>query len=194
VSTFRPVLYGLIALAGLLPVIGGRSIALQTDHGGVEAPSDRYILTLDLPADAAKDTVDSSLTTLKTKYHFEPALTYYYAMKGAAVSIPGSVATALADEPAVLFVERDSIMSAAAQTTPNGVRRIGGRLNGPARIDSINDAHLANYDVAILDTGIDVDHPELQVAGGVRYSDLDEPDCNNGSSSFDDDHGYCSSG
>ena len=45
-------------------------------------------------------------------------------------------------------------------------------------------------EVAVLDTGIDIDHPELTVPGGVRYSDSGYTSCNNGSSSFDDDGGH----
>jgi len=57
-------------------------------------------------------------------------------------------------------------VTAFAQTTPTGIRRIETALNAQAKIDGINDA--MNVDVAIIDTGIDLTHPDLNVYRNVN--------------------------
>ena len=52
-----------------------------------------------------------------------------------------------------------------AQIIPTGVRRIGGLASPTAKIDGIDER--VNADVAILDTGLDRKHPDLNVAGGA---------------------------
>jgi subtilisin family serine protease len=48
-----------------------------------------------------------------------------------------------------------------AQTLPTGVNRIDADLNDAANIDGLDDR--VDVDVAIIDTGIDLDHPDLNV-------------------------------
>ncbi len=67
----------------------------------------------------------------------------------------------------------------AAQTVPSGVQRIGTLTNAVAKIDGIDDP--LPIDVAVLDTGIDPSHPDLNVVGGY--------DCS-GSGSWVDRHGH----
>ena len=72
----------------------------------------------------------------------------------------------------------DRAVEATAQSVPTGIRRIDGPLSGTI---SGNGAGAVNVDIAILDTGIDVDHPDLNVVGGVN--------CSTGSS-YDDQNGH----
>lgn len=62
----------------------------------------------------------------------------------------------------MLSVEPDAVVEAHAQATPTGVRRVfadeNAWLGGGERVD---------VDVAVIDTGLDTDHPDLVVAGGV---------------------------
>jgi len=67
----------------------------------------------------------------------------------------------------------------AAQTVPTGVQRIGTLANPTAKVDGIDDP--LPVDVAVLDTGIDPTHPDLNVVGGY--------DCT-GSGSWVDRHGH----
>lgn len=134
--------------------------------------------------------VDAAIAPLKAELGFEPFAAYRYAIKGFAAALEPEQVKALERNPLVLLVEPDQVGSTTAQTLSTGIRRIGGKLNGPARIDESASGSFGAFDVAVIDTGIDVDHPELTVPGGVRLSDSAFPNCNNGSNSFDDDAGH----
>jgi subtilisin len=55
-----------------------------------------------------------------------------------------------------------------AQVPTFGIRRVGGLLSPTARIDNQDDP--MPVDIAILDTGIDTHHPDLNVRGGKNCS------------------------
>jgi subtilisin family serine protease len=61
----------------------------------------------------------------------------------------------------VAFVEPDRYVHTLEQTLPTGVDRIDADLNDAANIDGVDDR--VDVDVAVIDTGIDLDHPELNV-------------------------------
>ncbi len=99
---------------------------------------------------------------------------YTAAVNGFAGMIPAARLNALQRDPDVLLIEQDiavSIGQTAAQTSvasattgdavPTGVARIGADLN--PRTDA------SAMGVAIIDTGISLTHPDLNVAGSVSY-------------------------
>ena len=53
-----------------------------------------------------------------------------------------------------------------AQAPSNAVRRVGLLSSPTANVDGVDDP--LDVDIAILDTGLDLDHPELDVRGGVN--------------------------
>jgi subtilisin len=69
------------------------------------------------------------------------------------IQVPKKAATALDNNPNVRYVEENGTMQALAETTPWGVDRV----NAPEQ-----PSNGAGADVAIIDTGIDSDHPDLQ--------------------------------
>ncbi len=86
---------------------------------------------------------------------------YEFALKGFAGNMPAPVAEALADDPDVAYVEQDVYAHTVLhendfQTLPSGVKRIDADLNA-ATVDPVD------VDIAILDTGVDFDHPDLNV-------------------------------
>jgi subtilisin len=87
---------------------------------------------------------------------------------------------ALRDDPRVAFIEPDLEAHATAQTLPTGVKRIGTESNATANIDGVDDR--VDVDIAIIDTGIDLDHPDLNVFNNVNF--------NNPNKSGDDDNGH----
>ena len=92
-----------------------------------------------------------------------PTHVYRSALKGYAATIPNSRVGAVRAEPGVRFVAADAEVSAFAQTPGTGV----------ARIKALNKANKgAGVDVAVLDTGIDLGHPDLgaNVVGGTNCS------------------------
>ncbi len=72
--------------------------------------------------------------------------------------------------------------SAKRQEIPDGIKRIGALENSIANINNI-DVEL-DVDIAILDTGIDTDHPDLNVVGGVNWTD------DGGEQDYQDDYGH----
>lgn len=89
---------------------------------------------------------------------------YSHALKGFSIQVPpGIVIANLRAHPGILHVEPDIVMRTCATLVPTGIDRIDaeGVLN--AGIDC------SGIGIAIIDTGIDVDHPDLDVVGGRRF-------------------------
>ncbi|WP_290809944.1 S8 family peptidase [Halovivax sp.] len=94
-------------------------------------------------------------------------------------TFPEQAVDGLQNSPHVKYVEDDA-RAQALQTTPWGVERVGG--------DSVHDAGEtgAGGSIAIVDTGVQVDHETLEVVGGEAFgttcSDCPEP--------YGDDNGH----
>lgn len=86
---------------------------------------------------------------------------YRYALHGYSASMSPSVAATLADDPRVRSVEPDRPVHATAQSIPTGVDRAGADQSPTAAIDGVDTR--VNADVAVIDTGIAPDHPDLNV-------------------------------
>ena len=67
---------------------------------------------------------------------------------------------AIQRNPNVAYVEQDMRVHEFAQTLPTGVNRVDGDLSSTK---SGNGFGSVNADIAIIDTGIDLDHPDLYV-------------------------------
>jgi len=93
--------------------------------------------------------------------------TYSYAVNGFAGSIPKGQLHALQNDPRVESIEPDQTVFPFAQTTATGVRRIGADRSAVAKIDGIDER--VNVDVALLDSGIDLSHPDLNVVSHVTF-------------------------
>jgi subtilisin family serine protease len=107
-----------------------------------------------------------------------PTHTYGTALFGFAASVPRGRLAALERDPRVQLVSADGYVEAVAQTLPTGVNRIEGDLSSTL---AGNGSGAVDVSVAILDTGIDIDHPDLNVQGGFN--------CSTGPS-FDDGNGH----
>lgn len=115
---------------------------------------------------------------------------YRYALKGYAARMSSTAAARISRDPRVVRVEADRVVSIAAkgkpgggggsatQSLPTGIDRIDGDLSSTL---SGNGSGSVDVDVAVIDTGIDRDHPDLNVAGGVN--------CSSGSN-YDDGNGH----
>jgi subtilisin family serine protease len=105
---------------------------------------------------------------------------YVYGRALPGFSFEGSAdgAARLARDPKVRTVVPDRLVTATAQTVPTGVSRIDGPLSGTISGDG---GGAVDADIAVIDTGIDLHHPDLNVVGGVN--------CSTGSG-YDDGNGH----
>ncbi|MDP9444712.1 MAG: S8 family serine peptidase [Actinomycetota bacterium] len=86
---------------------------------------------------------------------------YHAALKGYAARMSDAVAARLAQDPRVAWVQRDGTATTTAQSLPTGINRVDAELSTTARIDGVDQR--VDVDVAVIDTGIDLDHPDLNV-------------------------------
>lgn len=102
---------------------------------------------------------------------------YRYGLDGFAAKIPPEAVEAVRSHPAVAFIEPDRVLELAAQSMPAGVQRVEAApaaKNAAAKIDGIDDR--VDIDVAVIDSGIDQFHPDLNYAGGLNcYNDAPNP-------------------
>lgn len=128
-------------------------------------PQDRYIVVLseglDLPEDVANDI---AIQTGGRVSHV-----YEHALRGFAITMPRAALAGIQRDPRVNYVEEDKPVSIFAQDVPTGIKRIFADGNTNIDIDGTDD-YRVDVDVAVIDTGIDLDHPELNVVGGTDCS------------------------
>ena len=126
----------------------------------------------------------------KGRFNMTTRFRYRHALRGMAVKMPARVRDLLAADPRVAYIVPDVIVSINAQTLPTGIDRINADLDPAANIDGSNDA--MNVDIAILDTGIDLDHPDLNV---FKYAYCEDrwpfsTTCIDGDSNANDGHSH----
>jgi subtilisin family serine protease len=117
-----------------------------------------------------------------------PSLVYREALNGFAATLTRGQIKALQRDARVVGVIADTatvmkqdppVPVQPPQFLTTGLRRVGGLESQTAKIDGIDER--VDADIAILDTGIDLDHPDLNVVGGIN--------CVGGSPRGYDDHG-----
>ena len=106
---------------------------------------------------------------------------YQNALRGYSAHLSEQAAARVAADPRVLWVQRDTEMRITAQTVPTGINRVDAELSPTAHIDGVDQR--VNVDVAVIDTGIDLNHPDLNVfTAGAK-------NCSTGKSA-NDGHGH----
>jgi len=108
---------------------------------------------------------------------------YRHALRGYAAAIPEQQLAAVRADTRVAYVNEDRSVHASGHTAgaaPTGVHRSFAPDNANIHIDGSDDLRV-DADIAIIDTGIDIDHPDLNVVGGKN--------CQTGTS-YDDGNGH----
>ena len=117
----------------------------------------------------------------------------YHIIDAKAAEIPERAIARIENNPRVAYVEVDAEVYALEDTLPWGVDRIDAELvwNGTedGRDITPNRNAGAGVKVAIIDTGIDDDHPDLSVAGGINYV-VGSPFDGKSNDEWDDDNGH----
>jgi subtilisin len=116
---------------------------------------------------------------------------YEHALQGFSITASDRAAAALARNPRVAYVERDQEVTLAAepQVTPTGIDRISATGNAAIGIDGQDDRRV-DVDVAVIDTGVDFQHPDLNVGPGINCASGSpfRAKCQTGQNAGDDDH------
>lgn len=96
------------------------------------------------------------------RYGLGVGFVYSSALRGFSAAVPDAALAGLRRDPRVAFVEPDRIARAIGQSTATGISRIGASGNPEITIDGVDDRRV-NADIAIIDSGIDLSHPDLNV-------------------------------
>jgi subtilisin len=132
-----------------------------------------YVVVLRDGADAPAVAADHS-----RRHGARVSHVYTAALEGYAAPLSPAQLRAIERDPRVDYVAPDRAVRATTQTLPTGLNRIDGELSSARSGDGLG---AVNVNVAVIDTGIDLSHPDLNVAGGK--------DCT-GSGSYGDGNGH----
>jgi subtilisin len=140
--------------------------SLAFPGGSVQAspPDTSYIIVF-------KDTVKptSAAQGVANAYGLQPGFVYEHALKGMSALVPEGRLVALQHDPRVAYVVEDMERSIDVQSLPTGIQRIFANTNPEIAINGADD-YRVDVDVAVIDTGVDFQHPDLNVMGGVTCS------------------------
>lgn len=128
------------------------------------SPPDRYIVVLEDSVSRASSVASEHAREYGAKVGF----VYEHALKGYAAMLTAQQLNRIEGDPRVAYVDVDVQVSAFAQTLPTGVNRIDAELSPTAKVDGIDER--VDVDIAILDSGIDLDHPDLNVVASTDCS------------------------
>ena len=143
------------AATSALVLGSGLAAAAPTAPSGTDDATG-YIVVLDDGVDAA--TVAAAHAD---RLGLELGHVYSSALQGYSATMTPTVASLVAALPAVDSVQRDTPVRTTAQTTPTGINRSDAELSPTARINGADER--VDVDVAVIDTGADLDHPDLNV-------------------------------
>ena len=105
---------------------------------------------------------------------------YDHALHGFTIKVPNEkVLEAIMANPEVDYVQPDVKVKAFSQSLPTGINRVDGDLSSTKSGDG---SGTVNVDIGILDTGIDLSHPDLNVYKQVTFV--------SGTNSGNDDNGH----
>lgn len=148
----------LIATAALSALaLGGTALAASpASSASSPAAGSGYIVVLE--DDAAARVVALAHAD---RFGFELGHVYSSALQGYSTTTTSTVASVIAALPGVESVQKDTPVATTAQATPAGIDRSDADLSPTAAIDGSDQR--VDVDVAVIDTGVDLTHPDLNV-------------------------------
>jgi len=146
----------------LLVVISNISLVPYAAASSDKA-ADKYIVVLQdnilSPSDVANE--------MATKHGLALGHIYQHALKGYSATIPEPALAKIKADPRIKYLEPDREVHALGQIIPTGINRIDADLSPTAKIDGTDER--VNVDIAIIDTGICLNHPDLYVYKNVTF-------------------------
>jgi subtilisin len=147
----------LAAAAACTLLLGGSGLAA---NAAVPAPADpgagNYVVVLHDSASAR--TVASAHAE---RFGLDVGHVYTSALQGYSATMPASVAALVEAAPAVAWVQKDRPVATTAQSLPTGINRSNADASPTAKINGADER--VDVDVAVIDTGVDLSHPDLNV-------------------------------
>ncbi len=188
--------YGFVVLAVAVVFFARGAWQSNAAHSGDKIPG-QYIVVLKDNVPSADDAENGVIL----KYHAGRFASFRHALKGFAATVSADQVDALRNDPRVAYVAEDRIVSIADAEDRNGGADVEGVHSAarssytrtlsqviPTGISRINAAHKSNkgagVGVAIIDTGIQLNHPDLQANIVANTT------CVSGTTSGNDDNGH----
>jgi subtilisin family serine protease len=158
-------------------------VQAATSKGASNSKSipNEYIVVLKSTNTPSTVSVSAMVDSLSSRYSLTPRYTYTSAFKGFAAKVPSSKLTSLLTDSSVAYILQDKTISlndimapapkkpnvdVEVQSVPPGIKRIGANLSSQKAGDGQGD--IDNVAVAVIDTGIQSNHPDLNVVGGYN--------------------------
>ena len=161
--------------------IGQETPVQESVEAGIEQ-AQRYIAVF---GDQVRD-IPAAIQAIEKQQELGIKKKFKNAIRGFSFLAGKAVANGLSKRPDIKYVVADSAISTFAQNLPTGIDRVDADL--VVAIDGQDNDLLNQVNVAVIDTGIDADHADLNIIGGKRFY------INNGlvasDNNFDDDHGH----
>ena len=150
---------------------GDRTLSTDADLVSLSV-DDRYIVVLnDAPSPGNAAAVRAGAASFARGLGLHPERAYGAALVGFSARMTPQRAAGLTNNPRVAYVESDDPVELFAQTIPTGIDRIFDPETKNVSIDSLGidgvDDLRVDVDVAVIDTGVDFEHPDLNGVGGV---------------------------
>jgi subtilisin len=166
----RLLLAAIVLACGLVFASG----AVAGSGSSAAAIPDQYIVVLNDDANVQAAALSAS------RLGADVLARYDHALNGFAVRASAAALAAITANPQVRFISPNLELTLASQALPTGVDRIDGELSSTVSGDGSGSVPI---NVAVVDTGIDLTHPDLNVVGGRNCASDRAP-------SFDDHYGH----